>query len=203
MPLYNFDSHQEFISIDKIPDNRSDDQKLNSMLSLYNHQKPDLALAERWAEEMINQAGAWLSVYNRTRDGQRDEVWDENADPTFSKAIKLKGMFAPQPVEAQMTKWGVDTQNQLTIHFSRANVFKLFGNRMIAEGDTIIVPHNTLSVVQNNDLREGVGNRMDRYRVIKANDTGNFHYRWLFWSCLSENLTGDKTIDVQHSKERA
>jgi len=52
-------------------------------------------------------------------------------------------------------------------------------------------------VTQNNDLRTGIGNRMDRYRVIKAWDTGNMRYRWLYWSVIAQNLLGDKSIEVE------
>lgn len=202
-PIYNFDPHQQYTSIDKLPDFRSDEEKQNSPLSVYNHDSNDIAYAERQVEEIVNISGAWVIVYNRTRSPGKDEVWEEDADPTFKNAIRLKGFFAPQSAEAQLNKWGVDVENKLTIHFSRATVLKLFGEQMISEGATIILPHNTLSVATNTDLRSGVGNRMDRYRVIKSTDTGNFKYRWLYWSCDLENLTGDKSIDVEFSKERA
>ena len=204
MSIPSFDAHQEFISIDNMPDNRSDAEKLNSSLSVYNQQSADIAYAERSAEEIINISGALVTVFKRTRNhGNKDEVWDEDADPTYKSGVKLKGLFAPQPAEAQLTKWGVDVQNQTTIHFSRAVILKIFGNEMIVEGDVLIIPHNTLSVVQNTDLRTGIGNRLDRYRVIKSSDTGNFRYRWLYWSCLLENLTGDVTIDPAFSSEYA
>jgi hypothetical protein len=197
------DMHQEFISIDKVVDSRSDAEKLNSQLAA-DGGSADIAYAERSAEEIINLSGVLVTVFKRTRNhGNKDEVWDEDADPTYKGGIKLKGMFVPKPAEAQLTKWGVDVENQTTIHFSRAVVLMTFGNEMISEGDVIIIPHNTLSVVQNTDLRTGIGNRLDRYRVLKASDTGNFRYRWLYWSCLLENLTGDQTIDPVFSSEYA
>jgi len=204
MGLYNIDGHQQFISIDNVPDNRSDAEKENSMLSVYNQQNNDIALMERQIEEMINITGAPTTVFRRVRNqANKDEIWDEDADPTYQKGIKIKGLFVPQPAEAALTRYGIDSQNQMTIHYSRANVLKIFGKLMIAEGDIIIVPHNTLTVTQTTDLRDGVGNRMDRYRVIKSSDTVNFKYRWMYWSCVLENLTGDTSIDVEFSKEFA
>ena len=67
---------------------------------------------------------------------------------------------------------------------------------MISEGDILLIPHNTMAVTQNTDLRDGPGNLIERFRVINGFDTGNFKYRWLYWSCLCENITGDPTIDV-------
>lgn len=198
MPIYNFDTKQKFITIDQLPDNRSDEEKLNSLLAVYNHANPDISYAERLAEEWINIAGAWITVFKRNQNqGSADQLWNEDPSPTYRKGVKTKGFFVPQPAEVSLTKWGIDTQNQTTIHFCRAVIFKIFSHKMIVEGDVIIVPHNTMSVVQNIDLRNGFGNRLDRYRVIKSSDTGNFKYRWLYWSCLLENLTGDSNLDVQ------
>jgi hypothetical protein len=163
LSIHDFDFHQQFVTIDKVPDNRTDAEKLNSPLSVYNHDSPDIAYAERQAEEIINLSGAWLTVFKRTRNqGNRDDVWDEDADPTYKGGIKLKGYIVPQPAETTLTKFGVDVENNTTIHFCRAIIYKTFGDLMISEGDILIIPHNTLTVVQNTDLRTGMGNRMDR-----------------------------------------
>jgi len=196
MPIYDFDDKQQFISIDKVPDFRSDEEKVNSPLSVYNHNNPDIAYAERLAEEAINIAGAWVTIFKRAiNSGNKDDTWNEDADPKYERSKRLKGYFAPKPVETQLTKFGVDAENKTTIWFSRANVFKEFGAKMISEGDVIIVPHNTMAVIQN-DAREGIGTKMDRYRVLNSSDDGNFKFRWLYWTCVLENLTGDVDIDV-------
>ena len=201
MPLYNFDPHQEFISIDQVPDHRSDAERLGSSLNIYNQQKPDIGYAERYAEEMINVSGAPIIVLKRNTE-VKDDIWEEDADPTYKNDIKLRGIFTPPPSEAEVTKWGLDSKNEIKVHFSRANVLRLFGERMIAPGDLLIIPYNTLSILQNTDLRTGPGNRMDRFIVKEATDSGNYHYRWLYWSCMVENITGDPTIDSP-SKGRA
>jgi hypothetical protein len=202
--IHDFDPQQQFVSIDKLPDPRLDQEKTNSLLSSYNHDSPDIAYAERLAEELVNLSGAWITVYQRTQnEGNKDEVWDEDADPTYRNGKKIKGFFEPAPADIQLTRYGVDIQNQTTVHFSRANIFQTFGKRMISEGDVLIVPHNTMSAAQIPDIREGVHNRVDRYRVIKASDSGNFKYRWLYWSALIENITGDQTIDVSFRTEKS
>ena len=200
--IYNFDDKQKFSTIDNLPDFRSDSEQQNSLVSIYNHDNPDIAYAERLAYEWINISGAWVMVFKRTQNrGNKDELWEEDADPTYYKGIKIKGYLLLQPAENTLTRWGVDTQNQVTIHFSRASILHTFGAKMIADGDVIIVPHNTLTVTQNNDLRTGVGNRMDRYRVIKACDTGNSRFRWLYWTVQAENLLGDKSVAVEFPLE--
>lgn len=204
MALYDFSQSQDYISMDKQPDHRSDQERLNSPLSTYNHDSPDLAWAERTIEEMINLSGAWITVYKRGRNlANQDEVWEEDADPVYSRGIKVKGFFAPAPAESLLSRYGVDTPNQFAIFFSRAAIIQQFGAKMVAEGDVLTVPHNTMSVAQNVDVRDGPSNRIDQYRVIKSNDVGNFKYRWLFWKTECELLLGDKTIEVEFRQENS
>lgn len=199
MTIHNFGGPQEFSSIDKLPDFRSDDEKVNTPLALFNHDNPDLAWAERMSEELINISGAIVVVFPRTANRDADDLWEEDADPTYKAGVRLKGYFAPQPVGIALTQWGVDAPNETTVVFSRAVIFGTFGVRMIRPGDVIEVPHNTLSPVQAPEELASLGNRMDKYRVINASDTGNFRYRWLYFSCRVENLTGDQTIQVENA----
>lgn len=195
--ILNFDPHQQYSSIDKLPDFRSDSERENSPLSVYNHDNPDIAWAERQAEEIINLSGAWITIYKRARNiGNKDEIWDEDADPKYKAGIPIKGKFIPEPAEISLTRFGADLVNQTTIHFARTGVISKFGKEMIAEGDILIIPHNTMAVVQSTDLRDGVHNRVDTYVVKRSSDVGNFKYRWLYWACLVQNITGDPSIQV-------
>ena len=199
MTIHNFGGPQEFSSIAKLPDFRTEDERLNSPLALFNHQSADMAWAERMSEEMVNLSGAIVTVFPRTADrGAGDELWEENADPTYKRGVRLKGFFVPQPVNIALTRWGIDAPNETTVVFSRPVIFKIFKARMLRPGDVREVPHNTLSPVQAPEELASLGNRMDKYRIINANDTGNFKYRWLYWSCKVENLTGDQTIQLEH-----
>ena len=199
MTIHNFGGPQEFSSIDKLPDFRSEDERINTPLALFNHQSADMAWAERMSEEMINISGAVVTVFPRTADrGAGDDLWEENADPTYKRGVRLKGFFIPQPVNIALTRWGVDAPNETTVVFSRPVIFGIFKARMLRPGDVIEVPHNTLSPMQAPEELASLGNRMDKYRIINASDTGNFKYRWLYWSCKVENLTGDQTIQVEH-----
>jgi hypothetical protein len=200
--IYNFDPHQQFSNIDKLPDHRSDSEQLNSLLSLFNHDNPDIAYAERTAYELINVSGAWITVYKRARDvGNKDEVFEEDANPKYVNGVRLKGFFVPEPAKTVLLKFGADVENETIVEFSRANVLKLFGRKMISEGDILIVPHNTLAVVQSTDSRDGPLNRIDTYRVLGAYDTGDFKYRWLYWSVKVQNITGDPSIQVDFRSE--
>ena len=197
MGLHNFDTKQEFISIDALPDFRTEEQKQFTPLSVYNHDNPDLAFAERKAEEIINISGAWIVIFPRTNNSGADEVWEEDPDPTYKSGVKLKGYFVPQPVVIELTRCGIDSQNKTSVVFSRAILFKEFGKRMLRPGDVFEVPHNTLTPLQEAEPG-GKSNRMDKYRIINASDIGNFLYRWLYYKCDVEALTGDITIQLEH-----
>jgi hypothetical protein len=199
--IHDFNFQQSFSNIDDLPEHRTEAEKQLTELSVYNHGSPDISYAERLAEEIINISGAPIMVYKRGRN-PLDDVWEEDADPTYERGLKLKGWFTPEPAEISLTRYGVDVPNKTNVVFSRATVLKQFGNRMIAEGDILIVPHNTLIGTQFTDTRDGsADNRIDQFRVIKSGDTGNFKYRWLYWSCNVENVTGDSTIQVDFRNE--
>lgn len=198
MPIHNFNTDQEFISIDKLPDFRSDTEREFTPLSVFNHNLSDLAYAERLAEESINISGAWITIFPRTDNaGTSNEVWDEDPDPTYKNGKKFKGYFVPDPIGIELTKWGIDVQNKTAVVFARAVLFKAFGARMLRPGDVLRVPHNTLSPVQIAETG-GIKNRMDTFRIINAADIGNFRYRWLYYRCNVELITGDITIQIEH-----
>lgn len=198
MTLHNFQTGQEFISIDKLPDFRTDDEKAFTPLALYNHDNPDIAYAERLAEETINISGGWITVFQRTDNkGTIDEIWDEDPDPTYKNGTKMKAYFVPEAPNIELTKWGVDSPVKSTVVFSRAILLKEFGKRLVRPGDVLEVPHNTLSPIQTSTPLNS-RDKMDKFRVLNAADEGNFRYRWLYWKCVVENLTGDITIQVDH-----
>ena len=56
MPAYDFfrsfnEKDERFMSIDELPDHRTEIEKQHTPLAVYNHAKPDYALAERVAED--------------------------------------------------------------------------------------------------------------------------------------------------------
>lgn len=197
MGIHNFSTKQEYISIDKLPDHRSDDERFFSPLATYNHDSADIAYAERLAEEIVNLSGAWVTVFLRTDNASADEVWEEDPDPTYRSGVLMKGFFAPEPANLELTKWGIDSPNKSTIIFSRAALYKSFGDRLIRPGDIIEAPHNTMTQAATPTPYES-SDKFDRYRVLNGVDSGNFKYRWLYWNCVTELITGDATIDVEH-----
>lgn len=195
MGIHNFDFNQEFSSLDKAPDHRSEDDQENSLIAVYDHSNPDIANMEREVLNLVNDSGAWTSIYLRTNDlGQVDETWEEDANPLYMQPKKVKGLFQPDSVATALSKYGIDSKVAFKVNYSRAHLLAVFGPRLIRKGDVIQLPHNTLVQTQNTEFLDGKNNLIDKFRVTEATDTGNFNYRWMYWSCTVENVTGDITV---------
>lgn len=166
--------------------NRSEVEQKHSLLQIHDPESNDMAFANAQAKEMVNLSGANVIVYARTNNGDHDEVWGEDANPTYLAGKHLKGYFVPQPLNIQLTQWGADGSMQTTVIFCREDVYKEFGKRMLRIGDIIELPYN------------GAVIKPDRFRILNAFDSGNFRYAWLYFSCLCENITGDEIIDIDH-----
>jgi len=196
MPVYDFnrnfnETDERFTSIDGLPDHRTAIEKEHTPLAVYNHAKPDLAVAERWAEETINVGGAFVTLFQKEPHIDHedlDDVWDEDADPLYAQGINLKAWFKVDSLNIELTKWGVDSNIQIPITFARAVLAKSVGmERLITVGDVIEIPFNAPK------LRGPA-----RFRVLNAYDAGNYHYRWLYYTAVCELLTGDDAVRVTH-----
>ena len=165
------------------PSFRSDVEQHEPLLKVHDPQSNDMAFAMRVAREIIYISGADVYIYPRTPNSY-DNVWEEDADPTYLNRKTLKAYFAPQPTQKQLTPWGVDIENKTTVIFFREDVIKTFGQRMIIEDDIIELPFNTSR------------QKLDKFRVLNAFDSGQYRYTWLYYSCLVENITNDVAVDV-------
>jgi len=182
MAIHGFDPTQQFSSVNSIPDFRSPNDQLNPQHALYDHNNPDIATAERYALENIRIAGAWVTVIPRTEDNKYDKTWLEDSDPTYYAGFDFKAFFAPPAPEVTLTKYGIDAPNKFDLTFSRAEILGNMGERMIRNGDVIIIPHNSLII------------KATRFKVLHAQDTGNYRYRWLYLTCTVENMNKDETL---------
>ena len=198
MAIHDFGSQREqYISIDSIPDFRTEVEKQLSPLSIYNHDKPDIAYAERMAEEVINISGAWVTVFLKQPKGDSVEleVWDEDADPIYSNGKMMKAYFKPEPVLAELTRWGIDKPIRISLAFSRAGLIKEtgIGMRLLMPGDVVEVPYNLPSVTDQGPLR---------FRVLNASQEGFFHYRWLYLKAVCELITGDLALKIRTNNKK-
>ncbi len=194
---FEFDDElqQSYTSLQNAKDLRSDADKTNSKLAIYDHSNPEIANMEMEALNIINDSGAPTLVFRRTDDiGQTDETYNETPNPIYHQPDIIKGMFKPESVSIVKVKWGIDTDVKFKIHYSRAFLLGLYGSRLIRVGDVIAVPHNTLIQTQSTHFLEGKINRLDKFRVTHANDTGNYNYRWLYWTVDVEPLSGDISV---------
>ena len=178
MPIYD----QIYSNLDSRPDFRPEEFQRNPQHAVYNPQNPDIATAEKFALENIRICGASVTVIIRTDDNKYDKTWNEDANPTYYSGYDFKAFFAPKPLEMILTKFGIDAPTQFDVVFSRAEVLKVIGERMIRIGDVIIIPHNSLVIKAN------------RFRVTQCSDMGNYRYRWLYLACTVENMNKDESL---------
>lgn len=193
MPIYNFNSGERLTTMDSIPDFRSDAEREESPLSLYNHDKPDIAYAERMAEELINLSGAVVTVFLKEPKGDTEdmEVWDEDADPMYRNGVQLKAYIKPENIAIELTKWGLDVPLNMDIVFHRSTIISTFGKRLLAVGDVIRVPYNAAKALMSEPKRD-----FD-FRILNVYDSGNFQYRWLYYTAKSQLITGDEALKVR------
>ena len=199
MPNHRFDFdddlQQAYSSLQNAQDNRTDAEKSSSKIAVYDHTNPEIANMEMEALNIIIDSGAPTLVYRRTDDtGQVNDTYNENPNPLYHPYDIIKGLFKPESISVSKVKWGVDSDVKIKMSYSRAYLLGLYGSRLIRIGDVIAVPHNTLIQTQSNEYLEGKVNRIDKFRVVHAYDTGNFNYRWLYWTCDLEPLSGDVAI---------
>lgn len=196
MAIYDFfrsfnEKDERFISIDDLPDFRTEVDKQHTPLAVYNHAKGDYACAERLAEETINISGAWVTLFLKEPYIDRkglDDVWDEDPDPIYRQGINLKAWFKVDALNLELTRYGVDTPLQITVVFARAVLSKSVGlERLLTPGDVIEVPYNAPKL-------KGPA----RFKVLNAYDSGNWQYRWLYYSAVCELIPGDSSVKPTH-----
>lgn len=190
MAIHDFSMSGDKINHDDvIASNRSDVEQTFSPISVHNNESADIRLARQIADEMINVSGAKVKLFLRTDNADYDQVWDEDADPTYWNAIPIKGYFAPQPLESELTSWGVDTPNKTEIIFSHRQIYEHNQDRMIRTGDVVQIPYNSLMLKPKN------------YRVLNATPHGNYKYIWLYVLCQLEVLTADISVRVENDMQ--
>lgn len=169
--------------------------EVTSKLAIYDDLNPHIAYMEKQALEYIFSSGADLKIYLRVNDlGKVDDVWEEDNEPLYDQPVQLRGQFVPEKMSAALNKWGYESNSKFDVNFSRANLLAHFGVRLVRIGDVIEIPHNTLVQTQNTEYIDGRFGLANKFRVLDARDTGNFNYRWLYWTCTVELLTGDITV---------
>lgn len=164
-------------------DFRSDIEQNNPLFQVHDVDSADISMVRQITQEMIRVNGAAVKVHPRTDNADHDKVFDEDADPTYWPPIDLKAFFVPQPLEYELTLWGVDTNNKTEIVFSLDDVISKFPNRLLRPGDLIEIPYNSQSQ-----------QKPKYYAVDNAQEYGNFRYIWLYVKCQATLLVGDVNL---------
>lgn len=192
MPIHNFAVETGEIDKDVFDtmlvsyatDFRADVQQRYTLVAQHAPDSPDVVLARKLADEIVNVSGAEVNVFVRTDNADFDSVWDEDPDPTYWNRFSVKGYFRPAPLETELTKWGIDMRNRTEVVFSHHQIFNLLGDRMLRQGDVIQLPYGaaTPAIAPKN------------YRIENATPSGVFRYIWLYLTCAAELLTADITV---------
>lgn len=162
----------------------------NNGFKVYDVESLDVESAVKIAEEMMNVNGAPIEIYQRTDNSDYDDVWDEDANPTYYNPIIINGFFPPQPLEQLLTLWGIDVENKIEVTFIRKTVLDRFGQRLLRSGDLLKLPYNSK-----------LNNSPRYFRIDNAQESGNYRYDWIYFKCQATLTTGDITI-LPHSDER-
>lgn len=164
--------------------NRSDIEQRHTPVAIHDNQSADIRMARSQVREMIQVSGAEVTIYLRTDNADFDNVWDEDADPTYWNPIKIKGYFKPQPLEAELKIWGAEIINKTEVIFDHHEINNLVGERMLRAGDVVQLPYNAATVATS----------PRNYRILNTTPSGNFRYTWLYLTCQMETLTADITV---------
>jgi hypothetical protein len=180
--IYSFSGINEQ-AISTQTDFRSDVQQSNPLYQVQDVDSPDIALVKKTAIEMIQVNGALVRVHTRTDNMDHDKIFDEDTDPTYWAPISLKGFFVPNPMEYELTLWGVDCPNKQEIVFALEQVVGLKPNRLFRPGDLIELPFDSQS------------QQKPKYFMIdNASEVGNFRYVWLYLKCVTTLIVGDVNL---------
>ena len=163
---------------------RSDVEINNPLYQVNDSESADIQTVKRVVGEMIRVNGAPTKIHIRTDNEDVDTVWDEDPDPTYWAPKDLKGFFIPQPLEFELTQWGVDaSNNQVEIVYTLEDIYAMFNSRLLRTGDLIEIPFNSVS-----------SQKPKYYYVNNAQEFGNHRYIWLYVKCNCSLLTGDVNI---------
>jgi len=182
--IHDFSSTNTLPAASGQPDFRSDIEQSNPLFHASDIDSADIGMVRQITREMIQVNGAAVKIHPRTDNADHDKVFDEDADPTYWPPIDLKAFFVPQPLEYELTLWGVDASNNKTeIVFALDEVVEKLPNRLLRSGDLIEVPYNSQSQ-----------QKPKYYAVDNAQEAGNFRYIWLYMKCQATLLLGEVNL---------
>lgn len=172
------------IKSDLSPSMRSDVQRDFPLVQQFDPRSRDLVTAHKMAYEFIYVAGAVVEIFARTDNADVDKVWGEDPDPTYWPGVVRKGFFQQKPLELALKQWSLEASITLVIDFSKDDMVRHFGQRMLRSGDVILVPYNS------------IGNITPKYfSVENASPSNPYRYDMLYLTCTCQNISGDITIN--------
>jgi hypothetical protein len=181
--IHSFGTVNDEPADSSLADFRGDIEQSNPLFQAYDMDSNDLSIVKNIAKEMIQVNGAPVRVHIRTDNADHDKIFDEDADPTYWAPINIRGFFVPNPMEYELTLWGVDSPNKTIIIFNLDEVAAIFPNRLFRTGDLIELPYDSKSQ-----------QKPKYFSIDNAQETGNFRYTWLYLTCQTTLIVGDVNL---------
>lgn len=123
---------------DLVPDPQN--YQVNSELSLFDKNNPDVNFMDLVDEENIRLAGSKLSYYKYNKTMEYDEVYMEQRNKPINTApIEVYGHYDPKAIEENLTQFGIELTNDQVFTFNKSHIMRRLGRAPIP-GD-ILQPH--------------------------------------------------------------
>ena len=152
------------------------DQGANNLFKMYDEEnKSEVDLAKAWNQELNRIASAPVTIY-LLLDTTIDELYGEDKNSQYSAPIpNVIGHYSPQPIKFELLKWGIDSDIELVIIFTKDELERKIG-RMMQHGDLIYDKDKRL------------------FEVTEVYDDANFQFEWVSQYVMCKRKLGDTTI---------
>lgn len=163
----------------------------------------DFYVIDSFSQEQISRSSAKVEVFLAQKNEIAiDQVYKEgNKGVVYAEPIRVNAIYLLNPIIQELTKFGIQEDNELTFKFNYTEMMDLLG-REVQIGDwiriTIKNQADTASdfTEQGNDTKtQGTKRHFTRYyKVTNAIPDDNYLYNYLHWSCFAEMKFPDSDL---------
>jgi hypothetical protein len=164
-------------SIEKIPEQcLSNYPSADNPFRMYDPQNPaDVNLGKNLQKELNEISSAPCTIY-LLQDTEIDPLLGETKSAIYGKPIyNVIGHFSPQSVKFELAKWGIDSDIDMILFFTKDEVISKCG-RVLQHGDLILDIYNRL------------------FEITEHYDDTNFNYTWISQYVLCKRHLGDASF---------
>jgi len=163
----------------------------------------DFHVIDSFSQEQIRRSSAKVEIYLALKNEIAiDQVYQEgNKGVIYQEPIRINGIYQLNPILQELTKFGIQEDNELTFKFNYTEMLSTLG-REIQIGDWIRISIKNQSdtgsdfTEQGND-KETQGTKRHFIRYYKATNAipdDNYLYNYLHWSVFAEMKYPDSDV---------